>query len=603
MFFHKVRGAALAAAMLLSAPALAEDIALVISNGDYVLAPDALTANRDGDLVAQALVEAGYRVVRGSDLDREGMRRVIDEFAGELGEETGRVVIFYSGHAIRSDGRSYLAPVDTRGATRAEVLMDTVPLDLLLGLASEAGGRSVVFIDAAQLTGFRATGFSEPGIAQIEPPEGVLVVSAAPPGRAIRRSRFRESRFARVIVDRFLAEGAPIGDGLAEGAGGTWTAGTTDLELVLIPALDPGLGDEEDIERALELALWRSVEASGQPEDYEAYLQRYPEGLFAPIARNRLARVPTPTPVPEIDPDLAIEQALEMRRSDRRRVQSWLTALGFDTRGIDGIFGRRSRQAIRGWQREQGFRVTGYLDAPQIALLRAQGTAAIAERERLEAQRRLEEERADNAFWSQTGARGTVEGYEAYLARFPEGIHAETARNGLEAIAAAEAEAAAQAEAEAAQQARRQERRAWRRAQRRNTAEDYRDFLARFPESEFAEEALANLDAIEAAERGDARARRLERREARLGLNQGDVFSLEQRLAFLGFDPGIQDGVLDDAARQAIAGYQESRRLEPTGFLDRPTVIGIVQETGGVRRTEGIDGAAVLQGIIQLLAD
>ncbi|HKO63555.1 MAG TPA: caspase family protein, partial [Pyrinomonadaceae bacterium] len=40
---------------------------------------------------------------------------------------------------------------------------------------------------------------------------------------------------------------------------------------------------------ATEIAFWDSVKGSTNPEDYRAYLKRYPEGAFAELAKNRLA--------------------------------------------------------------------------------------------------------------------------------------------------------------------------------------------------------------------------------------------------------------------------------------------------------------------------
>ncbi len=45
-------------------------------------------------------------------------------------------------------------------------------------------------------------------------------------------------------------------------------------------------------ERQVELAFWDSIKASSNPADFKAYLERYPQGAFAPIARNRLAATP-----------------------------------------------------------------------------------------------------------------------------------------------------------------------------------------------------------------------------------------------------------------------------------------------------------------------
>jgi adenylate cyclase len=43
-----------------------------------------------------------------------------------------------------------------------------------------------------------------------------------------------------------------------------------------------------DADTAVELTFWESVRDSDNPEMYEAYLERYPEGAFVPLAKVRL---------------------------------------------------------------------------------------------------------------------------------------------------------------------------------------------------------------------------------------------------------------------------------------------------------------------------
>ena len=38
----------------------------------------------------------------------------------------------------------------------------------------------------------------------------------------------------------------------------------------------------------IEMEFWQSIKNSSNPEDYRAYLNKYPAGYFADIARNRL---------------------------------------------------------------------------------------------------------------------------------------------------------------------------------------------------------------------------------------------------------------------------------------------------------------------------
>ncbi|MGZ5904865.1 MAG: peptidoglycan-binding domain-containing protein [Reyranella sp.] len=67
----------------------------------------------------------------------------------------------------------------------------------------------------------------------------------------------------------------------------------------------------------------------------------------------------------------AEEAALHLATTDRQRLQVALSALGFDTRGSDGVLGPRSREMIAAWQKAHNHPETGYLTAAQSqALLR-----------------------------------------------------------------------------------------------------------------------------------------------------------------------------------------------------------------------------------------
>ena len=54
-------------------------------------------------------------------------------------------------------------------------------------------------------------------------------------------------------------------------------------------------------------------------------------------------------------------------------IQRGLALLGFEVGPLDGIFGRRTRGAIRNWQASGGSPVTGYLDARGAEVLLAAG--------------------------------------------------------------------------------------------------------------------------------------------------------------------------------------------------------------------------------------
>ena len=58
-----------------------------------------------------------------------------------------------------------------------------------------------------------------------------------------------------------------------------------------------------------------------------------------------------------------------LSRDERIRFQEDLTALGYDTGGHDGVLGRRSRTALRAWQKASGYAADGFPTAALLALL------------------------------------------------------------------------------------------------------------------------------------------------------------------------------------------------------------------------------------------
>ena len=56
--------------------------------------------------------------------------------------------------------------------------------------------------------------------------------------------------------------------------------------------------DRATEELRAEMVFWESVRSSNDPADYRAYLEQYPNGKFAVLARNRLATLSAPQSPP-----------------------------------------------------------------------------------------------------------------------------------------------------------------------------------------------------------------------------------------------------------------------------------------------------------------
>lgn len=74
-----------------------------------------------------------------------------------------------------------------------------------------------------------------------------------------------------------------------------------------------------------------------------------------------------------------IEAALKLTRTQRVEIQKQLTALGYDAGVADGLWGSKTRVAIKAWQKVNKKTQTGYVTASQVKLIGSQaGTAAPA---------------------------------------------------------------------------------------------------------------------------------------------------------------------------------------------------------------------------------
>ena len=82
----------------------------------------------------------------------------------------------------------------------------------------------------------------------------------------------------------------------------------------------------------------------------------------------RIARTLSDAEIARVLPS-ETEKRLALSRSQRREVQFALQELGHDPRGLDGIFGPRSRGAIRAWQDASGSYATGYITEGQLNAL------------------------------------------------------------------------------------------------------------------------------------------------------------------------------------------------------------------------------------------
>ncbi|MFW2543015.1 peptidoglycan-binding protein [Primorskyibacter sp. 2E107] len=547
---------ALAAVIMGAGAAQAAGDALIIGNSRYGAVQSFFGAERV-QAAGDRLRGAGIAVTEVSDADPRGMERAFADFVEGIEDGYAPLIVILAGAFQHGPSGAYLLPV--QGDTvpgAAQVLTQAFPIDAALDVLAQRPGRS--FLILGETSGDVPVGpYLQSGIGPLSAPQGVTVIRGLAPDVAAYAARDLTRPDVR------LADVAARYELAVEGFTPPWQVVLREQDIDRTVAETPVAAESDSRAQQADDTAWRLAQQADSAEGYRTYLDGFSDGRHAAAARQRLSAI-------EAEPayvERRREEALNLSRDARREIQRDLSILGYNTRGIDGIFGPGTRGAVKAWQTATGRNASGYLDTPQIRAIDEASRARAAELEAEAERRKAELEREDNRLWAQVRGSGDEQSLRRYLERFPDGLHATQARESLSRL-----------EEQRAGNAALQDRRAWDRARDAGTEQAYRAYLSEQPDGAFVGQAEAQIAALRRAEqdaRDDARA---QAEEKALGLNPVATRLAEARLAQLGLSPGAVDGTFDQNTRRALREFQRTRGLPVSGYLDEQTVVRLLAD-------------------------
>ncbi len=380
---------------------------------------------------------------------------------------------------------------------------------------------------------------------------------------------FPNGEFAQVARDRIEALGGTVGGGGSYSGGGGSTGG------------GGGYASEPD--------MWRTAILSDALADYQAYLAAYPDGEHAEQARKRIealggtvggggsysggggstgggggyASEPDMWRTAILSDALADYQAYlaaypdgEHAEQARKRIE----ALGGTVGGGGSYSGGGGSTGGGG----------GYASEPDM--------------------------------WRTAILSDALADYQAYIAAYPDGEHAEQARKRIEALGGTVGGGGSYSGGGGSTGGGgyATESDMWRAAILSDDPVDYQAYLSAYPDGEHAEQARSRLRALgiepQALRGGSGGTRGLtiggqgtgstggtaeriapgtgpdleaaKRAEDALGLNKRQRRQFQQRLKLMGYNPGPVDGIIGTKTRNALKEWQEARGYAVTGFLD-----------------------------------
>ena len=296
--------------LLACAPAQAEPrVALVIGNSNYGAGIGKLAnpAN-DAALMASALQQTGFTVIKVVDADQKKMKRAIVEFGEKLADAgpTATGLFYYAGHGIQVKGLNYLIPIDAHIEKEADVSIESLTADdVMEQMEFAANAVNIIIMDACRNNPVsRSMRSATRGLApmQSESVRGTFIAYSTAPGQTAADGSGANSPYSQALAKAIVKPGVGIEELFRDVRGQVMQATEEkqipwDSSSLTAPFFfQPGAAQPASVttapaasNAAAEKAVWEAVKDSKQASDYQAYLDQYPKGTYAGLARSRLA--------------------------------------------------------------------------------------------------------------------------------------------------------------------------------------------------------------------------------------------------------------------------------------------------------------------------
>jgi hypothetical protein len=357
---------------LTAAPAQADKrLALVIGNSAYKNAPTLKNPANDASDMADTLQRLGFEVIRGMALDYLAMRTAVRKFSEKL-PQANVALLFYAGHGQQVAGKNYLVPVDAQIATQADLEFGTIDLDLVVHGMEADTRTNIIFLDACRdnplavnLTRRLGTrgGAVTRGLAQVDTSVGTLIAFSTQPGNVALDGEGRNSPFTSALLKTIETPGLPLSDVMIDVRNEVlrvtarkqvpWDNSSLTGQFYFKP-LPAGAATSNPGGEGVEIAFWNSIKDTKNPQLFDAYLRRYPNGAFSDIARINAEqlKVAVARPLaPEPEQKVAISDPGMLREVHDRLYELNFDPAASDTAGLKGAiteFESQNKLAVTG---------------------------------------------------------------------------------------------------------------------------------------------------------------------------------------------------------------------------------------------------------------
>ena len=269
-------------------------IALVIGNANYQLSPLKNPTNDSKDFAAK-LKQQGFDVVYRENLKIMQVGSMLREFKSKL--TPGSIaLVFYAGHGLQMRVENYFPVVDADIASEEDIPIQSLALHQLMDILEEAKtSTNIVILDACRNNPFeRKTRSLSAGLAKVNSPSGTLIAYSTRPGSVAQDGEGRNGLYTEELIklmdihkpiEQVLKQMVSSVKNKSKGRQEPWSEGSLEGDFCF-----GGCQEQENEKTKLltEIAIWESVLTSSKIEDYQGYINQFPNGSFVTVAKKMI---------------------------------------------------------------------------------------------------------------------------------------------------------------------------------------------------------------------------------------------------------------------------------------------------------------------------
>jgi len=280
--------------------------------------------------MAAKLKGMGFTVIERNNLTVKQIGSTLRELRSKL--TPGSVaLVYYAGHGLQIKGENYFPTVDAEIAGEEDVSNQSLAMRQIMDVLEDAKTRlNLVFLDACRNNPYqRSFRSSSDGLSKVVAPSGTLISFATRPGSVAADGTGRNGLYTGALLEAMDSRGDQIEQVLkrvvtrvkagSKNQQEPWMEGSIDGEFCFGSCLamvgQSGVSDDR--------ALWDTVKDSRNVNDLKAYLNKFPQGLFAEVAANRIKSAElsvTPQPSSTSPPSNASTQNKEVLANSNAKV-------------------------------------------------------------------------------------------------------------------------------------------------------------------------------------------------------------------------------------------------------------------------------------------